>query len=661
MTNNCKNCERLVNEILRNEKSDDIKGASLKELKEVCRKNDEAVIDVYNLLRRYLSIKCDNLKGVELVKYFFQSSHIFRHLFIENVNEFLLMITGYDVNNPGNTPQQDNGEVKDKFLTFLYEIEKIYGKLYGLRLYHIINFLNVQTENNEIKKRKKMEETTVLDQLINEREENRIQILKCQYSKKICLLENEIFFSIQTIKKLLGKREINLISSNSSIGNVLDNSPKLSQISTAIPSLIQRINKESEDQIMDILMVNENETDPELFFNEYSDDEFDEQFDDDEEEDEENDEMDILVGDEEFKNLRKTIPDFEDLFKKKPIENCEEKIEDDRKEKVQKMIVSELQTMLRVHLKKNGLLLKEIRQQKNLVFKEELVRSIQLKDCLLQFVRSVRESSTEIDKEVKILSIKILHSSSAQRDEVKIEKEIPIISYGIDLEHWEDTSKIRMEPALLSGPIGTSIHGNWTRERDELFCDESSNKLIELLNGKMSMRLIDYKTEWKKIEHRCYAMRNNGLLCLRQDREKCPFHGIIIPRDIQGLPLYEEDVSDMDVSQPKKFRADGIDFHSEKMEQLYDSIPDWQDEEHLREIYENTGMDLTIRTKVKRKETNCQPNNKNDKSIRKNNKSLKSRLTDKRTLNRIGKKIDEIEDRLRQDKFRNNFQYHLKK
>jgi hypothetical protein len=35
----------------------------------------------------------------------------------------------------------------------------------------------------------------------------------------------------------------------------------------------------------------------------------------------------------------------------------------------------------------------------------------------------------------------------------------------------------------------------------------------------------------------CRAPLRNGRLCPRRDAEKCPFHGIIVPRDEFGIPL----------------------------------------------------------------------------------------------------------------------------
>lgn len=75
----------------------------------------------------------------------------------------------------------------------------------------------------------------------------------------------------------------------------------------------------------------------------------------------------------------------------------------------------------------------------------------------------------------------------------------------------------------------------------------------------------------------CNVRLETGKLCPRRDKLKCPFHGRIIPRDHNGVPLNEEDR-----------------LEEEKRAKLKKSVPDWQDPELLRDIKHATGVDLTM-------------------------------------------------------------------
>ena len=44
----------------------------------------------------------------------------------------------------------------------------------------------------------------------------------------------------------------------------------------------------------------------------------------------------------------------------------------------------------------------------------------------------------------------------------------------------------------------------------------------------------DIAIEEKRITRTCRAPMPNGKLCSRMDAEKCPFHGKIVDRDVQG-------------------------------------------------------------------------------------------------------------------------------
>lgn len=87
-----------------------------------------------------------------------------------------------------------------------------------------------------------------------------------------------------------------------------------------------------------------------------------------------------------------------------------------------------------------------------------------------------------------------------------------------------------------------------------------------------------------KLAIACNVRLESGKLCPRRDKLKCPFHGRIIPRDHNGIPL-DDEVRLEEEKQATKTRS---------------NVPDWQDPELLQDIRLATGIDLTMPTPGKR-------------------------------------------------------------
>lgn len=83
-------------------------------------------------------------------------------------------------------------------------------------------------------------------------------------------------------------------------------------------------------------------------------------------------------------------------------------------------------------------------------------------------------------------------------------------------------------------------------------------------------------------DNQCRALLPSGRLCPRRDLINCPFHGKIIPRDEEGLPLDGE------------LRQQELDakFQRESNE--------WKDPRYLRILSEQIGKDLRLNIKRKR-------------------------------------------------------------
>ena len=81
----------------------------------------------------------------------------------------------------------------------------------------------------------------------------------------------------------------------------------------------------------------------------------------------------------------------------------------------------------------------------------------------------------------------------------------------------------------------------------------------------------------------CRALLPSGRLCPRQDKQNCPFHGRIIIRDNEGLPIDDA------------LRKEELDLRAEK------KLNEWRDPNYLKMLSERTGIDLTGAALGKRK------------------------------------------------------------
>ncbi|XP_071543696.1 UV-stimulated scaffold protein A-like [Panulirus ornatus] len=102
---------------------------------------------------------------------------------------------------------------------------------------------------------------------------------------------------------------------------------------------------------------------------------------------------------------------------------------------------------------------------------------------------------------------------------------------------------------------------------------------------------VNFELTFEPVKWACRAPLMTGRLCPRKDREKCPLHGPIVPRDEAGKPLKPEDAA--------RERA-----AREKYERDH---PAWQDPQLLAELKAATGVDLKVtkgRKKHKRKYEN---------------------------------------------------------
>merc|ERR1711990_77940 len=120
----------------------------------------------------------------------------------------------------------------------------------------------------------------------------------------------------------------------------------------------------------------------------------------------------------------------------------------------------------------------------------------------------------------------------------------------------------------------------------------------------MKMRKMHFTGKFIPVQHKCNVPLPSGKLCPRMDRVKCPFHGVIIPRDTKGLPidperreneirensLREEQASELVEEEEKKWEAEADS--SAAAASSSSEVPPWLDKELIKDIEAQTGKDL---------------------------------------------------------------------
>ncbi|XP_071368769.1 UV-stimulated scaffold protein A-like, partial [Centroberyx affinis] len=220
-------------------------------------------------------------------------------------------------------------------------------------------------------------------------------------------------------------------------------------------------------------------------------------------------------------------------------------------------------------------------------------------------------------------------SSSDQKD-----VEVPVVPFGLDLYYWGED-----QPSAGKIIKSASQHQFWVP------CEVEEEVENEEMSAESKSRYISFPGTFTPVSHHCGAPLGNGKLCQRQDRVKCPFHGLIIPRDQGGRPTRQEDRLREEKEERKR-----------REEQ-----PDWRDAELMREIEAATGEDLgsdRLRGKGKGKKKKY-PNLSDLKQSADTSRSrLQKRVFNKSSMRRVAAVMDKA-DKRKHDKFSNQFNYAL--
>ncbi|CAG0880706.1 unnamed protein product [Darwinula stevensoni] len=116
----------------------------------------------------------------------------------------------------------------------------------------------------------------------------------------------------------------------------------------------------------------------------------------------------------------------------------------------------------------------------------------------------------------------------------KLLAKAPKLPFDIDLYHWEDQNLEAPTIAMVRSDAN-QIWSGPLPESDILLDPEGVSALRR--------RTIEFTGQFQPVETSCNAPLPSGKLCPRRDRFKCPFHGVIVPRDSEGNPVAENEVS----------------------------------------------------------------------------------------------------------------------
>ncbi|XP_070819383.1 UV-stimulated scaffold protein A [Chaetodon trifascialis] len=226
--------------------------------------------------------------------------------------------------------------------------------------------------------------------------------------------------------------------------------------------------------------------------------------------------------------------------------------------------------------------------------------------------------------------------SSSQSSSDRKARDAPVVPFGLDLYYWG-----QQQPNAGKIVKSASQHQFWVHAEVE---EEVENE--ELLAESRS-RYITFPGKFTPVSHYCRAPLGNGNLCQRQDRRKCPFHGLIVPRDEEGRPVRQEDRLREEQEERRK-----------REEQ-----PDWRDAELMRDIEAATGENLgSDRLGKKGKGKGKKKKYPNLSDLKQSTNTTRSRLEkkvfNKSTLRRVAEVMSKS-DRRKHEKFSNQFNYAL--
>ncbi|KAA8589200.1 hypothetical protein FQN60_010545 [Etheostoma spectabile] len=246
----------------------------------------------------------------------------------------------------------------------------------------------------------------------------------------------------------------------------------------------------------------------------------------------------------------------------------------------------------------------------------------------------------------------------------------PVVPFGLDLYYWgqEQPNAGKILKSASQHQFWVPIDVDEERENKELQAESRS-------------RYISFPGSFTPVSHHCRAPLGEGKLCQRQDRLKCPFHGLIVPRDQEGRPCRQEDrlreeqeerrrreeqpgeESCTHIPEEKQRGTGAMDETPARRFKGCLSVADWRDAELMRDIEAATGEDLgsdRVGKKGKGKKKKKKYPNLSDlkQSANTSRSRLEKKVFNKSAMRRVAE-VQSKADRRKHDKFSNQFNYAL--
>ncbi|OQV23972.1 UV-stimulated scaffold protein A [Hypsibius exemplaris] len=207
----------------------------------------------------------------------------------------------------------------------------------------------------------------------------------------------------------------------------------------------------------------------------------------------------------------------------------------------------------------------------------------------------------------------------------------PIVKFGADLEGW---GQDKAPTASFQSPY-EGLHRFW--RSSDATPEEFTNQEVA---ASLTNRAIPFIGKFEPVKWFCRAPLPSGQLCPRMDRERCPFHGKVVPRGPDGVPAREDD----------RYRE-----MLEKEKATASRTPDWQDPALLRDIEAQTGRNLKVE---KRKKAKKDGNLTDVKALTENpRKRLEKIVLNKSAVSRVAGELDRIQKQDAAEKFSHNWNY----
>ena len=233
----------------------------------------------------------------------------------------------------------------------------------------------------------------------------------------------------------------------------------------------------------------------------------------------------------------------------------------------------------------------------------------------------------------------------------KLLEKAPVVPFDMDLYFWGDRT------ANTHKMVKMYLDNNWASKEHEGEYVIGSEKEVR------PSRMVTFAGSFEPVKWSCRAPLPSGKLCPRRDREKCPFHGKIIPRDETGAPVYTPG-AESDVA----MTSEGNGASTSEEQPKDSSATDWK--EIGLEIEAATGLDLGGKSKRKRK-SHCKASNKKElkgkglTDLKKQKNTAKARLEkivlNKKAMQRVAHEMDATATKRYMEKFGNQFNYSLQK